>query len=106
MTASDLSASAKPWDVQVKTVDIIFKEFYDQGDAELAAGRTPIPMMDRRRHEEQPASQVEFLHNICTPCYTLLYKLVPETKPLLDMVDENLEKWKIKKESSILPVSL
>lgn len=58
MTAADLSASAKPWDVQNKTVNVIFEEFYDQGDKERAAGRKPIPMMDRYKPEEQPASQV------------------------------------------------
>jgi len=30
MTACDLSASAKPWGVQVKTVKVIFEEFYEQ----------------------------------------------------------------------------
>jgi hypothetical protein len=30
MTACDLSASAKPWDVQVRTVKVIFEEFYEQ----------------------------------------------------------------------------
>ncbi|PSN28964.1 putative 3' [Blattella germanica] len=57
MTACDLSASAKPWEVQVKTVKVIFEEFYEQGDAERAAGRTPIPMMDRRQPDQQAASQ-------------------------------------------------
>lgn len=33
MTSSDLSASAKPWDIQVKTVKVIFEEFYQQGKA-------------------------------------------------------------------------
>lgn len=58
MTAADLSASTKPWDIQLKTVKVIFEEFYDQGDKEKAAGKTPIPMMDRNKPEEQPASQV------------------------------------------------
>lgn len=31
MTASDLSASTKPWDIQVQTVKVIFEEFYQQG---------------------------------------------------------------------------
>lgn len=30
MTASDLSASAKPWDIQFKTAHAIFEEFYEQ----------------------------------------------------------------------------
>lgn len=58
MTAADLSASTKPWEIQIKTVKVIFEEFYDQGDKEREAGRTPIPMMDRNMPNEQPASQV------------------------------------------------
>lgn len=58
MTAADLSASAKPWDIQIKTVKVIFEEFYDQGDKERAAGKEPIPMMDRNKPDQQPSSQV------------------------------------------------
>lgn len=94
MTASDLSASAKPWDVQVETVKVIFEEFYQQGDAEKAAGRTPISMMDRNQPDQQAASQVGFLNGICIPCYSLLNRLIPESKPLLDMCQENLNRWK------------
>lgn len=94
MTASDLSASAKPWDVQSETVKIIFEEFYQQGDAERAAGRKPIPMMDRHQPDQQAASQVGFLMGICVPCYSLLYTLIPETKPLLNMCKQNLDRWR------------
>jgi len=58
MTAADLCASTKPWDAQVETVKVIFEEFYEQGDIEKAAGRVPIPMMDREKQDEQAASQV------------------------------------------------
>lgn len=58
MTASDLSASAKPWNIQLQTVKVIFQEFYEQGDEERRAGRQPIPMMDRLQPEQQSASQV------------------------------------------------
>lgn len=64
MTASDLSASTKPWDIQVQTVSVIFEEFYQQGDAERAAGRKPISMMDRNQPDQQAASQV--INNILT----------------------------------------
>ena len=30
MTASDLCASAKPWDLQLQTVEVIYEEFYKQ----------------------------------------------------------------------------
>ncbi|XP_063242664.1 probable 3',5'-cyclic phosphodiesterase pde-5 isoform X2 [Bacillus rossius redtenbacheri] len=94
MTASDLSASAKPWDLQVKTVQVIFQEFYEQGDAERAAGRIPIPMMDRNQPDQQAASQVGFLTGICIPCYSLLNQLIPSTQPLLSQCQANLERWK------------
>jgi cAMP and cAMP-inhibited cGMP 3',5'-cyclic phosphodiesterase 10 len=58
MTAADLCASTKAWDAQVETVKVIFEEFYEQGDIEKAAGRVPIPMMDREKKDEQAASQV------------------------------------------------
>ncbi|KAB0792388.1 hypothetical protein PPYR_14347 [Photinus pyralis] len=93
MTASDLCASTKPWDVQLKIVHVIFEEFYDQGDAERAAGRKPIPMMDRFQPDYQPASQVGFLSGICAPCYALLKNLIPDTEPLLAMVHKNLDEW-------------
>lgn len=58
MTAADLSASAKPWDIQIKTVQDIFKEFYEEGDKQRVKGKVPIPMMDRNKPEEVPDSQV------------------------------------------------
>uniref|UniRef100_A0A1Q3FNA8 Phosphodiesterase n=1 Tax=Culex tarsalis TaxID=7177 RepID=A0A1Q3FNA8_CULTA len=93
MTGADLSASAKPWEVQTETVKVIFAEFYDQGDEEKKAGRNPIPMMDRDQPDQQAASQLGFLTGICIPCYKLLHRLIPETKPMLNMCNENLSKW-------------
>lgn len=95
MTASDLSASAKPWEIQEKTVKVIFEEFYTQGDAEKMTGRQPIPMMDRERADIQAASQVDFLKNICMPCYKILHRLIPETLPLLEKCEENLKTWEM-----------
>ncbi|KAL0902246.1 hypothetical protein ABMA27_000163 [Loxostege sticticalis] len=96
MTAADLSASAKPWEVQIKTVKVIFEEFYDQGDKERAIGKTPIPMMDRNKPNEQPASQVGFLSQICIPCYAMLLRILPNTKEMYDMAMKNLERWKFR----------
>jgi cAMP and cAMP-inhibited cGMP 3',5'-cyclic phosphodiesterase 10 len=58
MTAADLSASSKPWEIQTETVKGIFEEFYEQGDAERQAGRTPMAMMDRYQPDQQASSQV------------------------------------------------
>lgn len=58
MTAADLSASSKPWEVQSETVKGIFEEFYEQGDEERRAGRQPMAMMDRYQPDQQANSQV------------------------------------------------
>ncbi|XP_022129460.1 probable 3',5'-cyclic phosphodiesterase pde-5 isoform X2 [Pieris rapae] len=94
MTAADLSASTKPWDIQIKTVQVIFEEFYEQGDKERAAGKIPMPMMDRYKPEEQATSQVSFLEQICVPCYEILQEILPNTKPMYEMVGKNLESWR------------
>lgn len=73
MTASDLSASAKPWEVQNETVKGIFEEFYDQGDAEKAAGRTPMAMMDRTQPDQQANSQVRLFTKLCDEISENLY---------------------------------
>lgn len=49
--------------------------------------------MNFESNPKQAASQVGFLTGICIPCYTLLNRLIPETKPLLDMCQINLDKW-------------
>eukprot|EP00057_Strongylocentrotus_purpuratus_P007415 XP_011661889.1 PREDICTED: probable 3',5'-cyclic phosphodiesterase pde-5 isoform X1 [Strongylocentrotus purpuratus] len=84
MTACDLAANTKPWHIQQQTVKVIFDEFYQQGDEEKAAGRNPIPMMDRDRAHELPANQVSFIVGICLPCYDLLAQLVPSAKPMYE----------------------
>ena len=71
-----------------------FEEFYQQGDAERQAGRIPIAMMDRSKPHLLPASQVGFITSICIPCYSLLNRLIPETQPLLDGCQTNLQRWK------------
>ncbi|KAL7039777.1 hypothetical protein ACKWTF_000110 [Chironomus riparius] len=93
MTAADLSASSKPWEIQSETVKGIFEEFYEQGDEEKRAGRQPIPMMDRNQPDQQANSQLGFLNGICIPCYSLLYRLIPETRPMLKQCQENLARW-------------
>ncbi|XP_037068397.1 LOW QUALITY PROTEIN: probable 3',5'-cyclic phosphodiesterase pde-5 [Pollicipes pollicipes] len=93
MTACDLCASSKPWKIQIQTVADIFEEFYEQGDAEKQAGRTPLQLMDRSQHDQQAHSQVGFLTGICIPCYDLLYQLIPETQLLVAGCKNNLARW-------------
>jgi len=92
MTATDLSAVTKPWEIQVNTVDSIYNEFHFQGDVEKERGMTPIPMMDRDL-TNVPRDQVGFIQFVCMPCYKTLADILPETEPLLQGVKDNMSKW-------------
>ncbi|XP_070554826.1 probable 3',5'-cyclic phosphodiesterase pde-5 isoform X3 [Ptychodera flava] len=93
MTAADLCATSKPFDISQLVVNNIFEEFWQQGDEEKAQGRQPIPMMDRTRAHELPANQVGFIVGICMPCYELLYRVLPGSKPMMDGTAKNLQNW-------------
>lgn len=93
MTSCDLCASAKPWDIQLDTVKVIFEEFYVQGDQEKDKGQTPIPMMDRDKAHELPKLEVGFLVGICLPCYELMSLVLPETVPMVEGAKANLKRW-------------
>lgn len=89
MTACDVSAISKPWEVQHKVAKLVADEFFDQGDLEKlqlnqqpmvrlnsmsCTGRTIIgnilqAMMDRERKDELPQMQVGFIDVICKPLY-------------------------------------
>lgn len=48
MTACDVSAIAKPWEVQHRVAKLVADEFFDQGDLEkLQLNTKPVAMMDR-----------------------------------------------------------
>ncbi|GFO47936.1 phosphodiesterase [Plakobranchus ocellatus] len=95
MTACDLCAMFKPWDVQQKLVYVIMEEFWQQGDEEKKRGITPVEMMDRSKKDELPNLEVGFIQSICVPCYELMFQVMPDTKPMLDGARSNLERWKM-----------
>ena len=48
MTACDLGAITKPWEIQQKIASLVSDEFFYQGDLEKEKLKmSPIPMMDR-----------------------------------------------------------
>ncbi len=50
MTASDVSAIAKPWEIQHKLAKMVADEFFDQGD------------MEKLRLNTQPIVSIETFH--------------------------------------------
>ncbi|XP_049880537.1 cGMP-specific 3',5'-cyclic phosphodiesterase-like isoform X2 [Pectinophora gossypiella] len=95
MTACDVSAIAKPWEVQHKVAKLVADEFFDQGDLEkLQLNQQPIAMMDREKKDELPHMQVGFIDTICLPLYRVLSDTFPWIQPLYTGTMENRQRWK------------
>ncbi|KAH8383081.1 hypothetical protein KR009_006660 [Drosophila setifemur] len=94
MTACDVSAIAKPWEVQHKVAKLVADEFFDQGDLEkLQLNTQPVAMMDRERKDELPKMQVGFIDVICLPLYRVLCDTFPWITPLYEGTMENRRNW-------------
>eukprot|EP00092_Neocalanus_flemingeri_P076021 GFUD01094260.1.p1 GENE.GFUD01094260.1~~GFUD01094260.1.p1 ORF type:complete len:916 (+),score=231.39 GFUD01094260.1:166-2913(+) len=94
MTASDLGASTKPFQVQRKIAGMVAEEFWYQGDLEKAQLNTPpVPMMDRELRHELPKLQVGFCEGVCLPVYRALACLSPALQPMEEAVIFNRDRW-------------
>ena len=71
MTACDLCFNTKSWEISKKVSNLLYLEFFTQGDLEKALGVTPIEMMDKDK-AFVPAQQVGFLSGIAGPVYKLV----------------------------------
>ena len=68
MTSCDLSGTCKEWKWSKHISDLIYTEFFTQGDLERALGNTPIEMMDRNK-AFVPDQQLGFINGIAGPAY-------------------------------------
>uniref|UniRef100_A0AAG5CWJ9 Phosphodiesterase n=1 Tax=Anopheles atroparvus TaxID=41427 RepID=A0AAG5CWJ9_ANOAO len=94
MTACDVSAIAKPWEVQHRVAKLVADEFFDQGDLEkLQLNQQPVAMMDRERKDELPKMQVGFIDVICMPLYKVLTEAFPWIGPLYEGTLDNRQHW-------------
>ncbi|KAH0628445.1 hypothetical protein JD844_009617 [Phrynosoma platyrhinos] len=95
MTACDLSAITKPWEVQSKVALLVAAEFWEQGDLEMSVlQQQPIPMMDRRKAAELPKLQVGFIDFVCTFVYKEFSRFHSEIQPMYERLLNNRTEWK------------
>ncbi|KAG7282212.1 hypothetical protein CRUP_038380 [Coryphaenoides rupestris] len=97
MTASDLGAVTKPWEVSRKAnnnkkaqhvvAELVTSEFFEQGDRERSELKMiPSAIFDRNRKDELPSLQLGWIDGICSPLYETLAKLNPKLQPMVDMI--------------------
>ncbi|XP_045067386.1 rod cGMP-specific 3',5'-cyclic phosphodiesterase subunit alpha-like isoform X2 [Coregonus clupeaformis] len=99
MTACDLSAIAKPWDIQSKVALSVAAEFWEQGDLERTVlEQQPIPMMDRTKSADLPKMQCGFIDFVCAFVYKEFSRFHVEITPMLDRLLNNRKEWNALKE--------
>uniref|UniRef100_A0AAR2KYB4 Phosphodiesterase n=1 Tax=Pygocentrus nattereri TaxID=42514 RepID=A0AAR2KYB4_PYGNA len=100
MTACDLSAITKPWEVQSKVALSVAAEFWEQGDLERTVlEQQPIPMMDRNKAAELPKLQCGFIDFVCTFVYKEFSRFHPSIQPMFDGILNNRKEWKALQEA-------
>lgn len=77
MTSADLSGQCKPFPVVRKITELVYQEFYNEGDRQKQLGHCPLSIMDREKQNMIPSDQVQFLTIIVLPCTLLLSKILP-----------------------------
>ena len=94
MTAADISAITRPWHVQHRVAEVVYAEFYEQGDKEREIGVEPAPLLDRNNVQKLPTLQIGFIDFICSPVYEHLAKHIESLAPIAAEVRRNREQWK------------
>ncbi|TDH01317.1 hypothetical protein EPR50_G00178850 [Perca flavescens] len=95
MTACDLSAITKPWEVQSKVALMVAAEFWEQGDLERTVlDQQPIPMMDRNHAEQLPKMQCGFIDFVCSFVYKEFSRFHTEIAPMFNGLNINRGEWR------------
>ncbi|XP_066287139.1 cGMP-dependent 3',5'-cyclic phosphodiesterase-like isoform X2 [Branchiostoma lanceolatum] len=92
MTSCDLSDQTKGWGTTKKIAELIYQEFFRQGDLEKSMGYRPHEMMDREK-AFIPDLQISFLENIAMPLYRILGDLLPGSECVYEAVKANRDTW-------------
>uniref|UniRef100_A0A1B0CBD1 Phosphodiesterase n=1 Tax=Lutzomyia longipalpis TaxID=7200 RepID=A0A1B0CBD1_LUTLO len=92
MTCCDLSDQIKPWPTTQFVAELVYEEFFHQGDLEKEMGISPPDMMDRQK-ACIPELQIEFIATVVRPTFEILANIFPETAICLNTIDDNRQNW-------------
>jgi len=113
MTAADLSDQTKDWVNSKKIAELVYNEFFSQGDLEKAMGNKPVESMDREK-AFIPTLQIQFLDHIVIPVYRTLadldgkaeepYKSALKNRDYWEVMGSILEKRGLNKEMDVMNI--
>jgi len=88
----DIAHPAKPWNIELKWSELIFREFFNQGDKEKKMN-LPISFLCDRENTMISKSQIGFIKNIIMPSFSLIISIIPLSEGMNKYIIKNLEKW-------------
>ena len=91
---ADISNVSRPFELADKWCDVLFQEYYRQGDHELMQGLQLSSPLNDRKNQDKPRGQIGFYNFICIPLYQCVARIFPELIINLESVKSNLEVWK------------
>ena len=89
---ADISNPAKLSKVYRKWVDLVFVEFFNQGDAEKKEGLSVSLLCDRATTDINKA-QVGFIKFVVRPTFECLKNIIPELATYIDYINKNLKMY-------------
>jgi len=89
---SDISNSVKPFHLARIWTDLLFQEFFHQGDLERTAGLNITYLMDRST-VQVARSQIGFLDVIIQPPFECLARVIPKMSVFLEFGEKTKEGW-------------
>lgn len=87
---ADISNPCKPKKVYFKWIDLVFEEFFDQGDREKVVG-LPVSMLCDREKIDINKSQIGFINFVVKPSFECLGNLLPEIIEYRINMNDNLK---------------
>jgi hypothetical protein len=96
MTAADLSATTKPFPAQRRVAELVYSEFFDQGDLEKALGTSADQLQDlvnRQKVHQLPKMQIGFLDFVAGPVYETLSEQFADLGVLQKELLRNRKDW-------------
>ena len=89
---ADISNPTKKFGLYKKWVDLVFEEFFIQGDKERSQS-LPISMLCDRNNTNIPASRIFFINFFIKDHLTLFLELSQGFKELLEQAESNIRRW-------------
>ena len=91
--AADVSTQTRSFDIAIEWTQLLFEEFFHQGDIEKEKG-LPVSFLCDRETTQISQSQPGFVNFILAPLFAQVSTIMPELKQLETNAHANSEQWK------------